>query len=398
MNVAVRHSCVAALAILPLAWSAVADASPNGGPVPHQQVDGHPAYLRALSNLRDARANLARREGDAQLHWDERRSVEEIERAIGEIKQAAIDDGKNIDDHPPIGAGEARGGRLHRALSSLQTARDDISREDSGFGNGLRARAMQHIGDAISLTEQGIAEVDHGDSRGPQGGSQGAPPGAWSLLPGCAKTVGRGGGQTWVIGCGSNGPGGGGIFRWNGSNWDQTDGAAVDVAVTDEGIPWVINSGGQIFRRVSNTWQQLPGCAKSIGSGGGQTWVIGCGGGPSGAGIFRWNGANWDQTDGAATAVAVGSDGTPWVVNGGGQIFRRVSNTWEVLPGCAKGIGRGGGQTWVLGCSNNGAGGWAIFRWNGSNWDQTDGAAAAIAIGSDGAPWVVNAGGQIFRR
>ena len=63
----------------------------------------HPAYLHALADLRDARAHLERPDGGA-LHAEERSAVEEIDHAISEIKKAAIDDGKNINDHVHVDA------------------------------------------------------------------------------------------------------------------------------------------------------------------------------------------------------------------------------------------------------------------------------------------------------
>ena len=146
---------------------AEADARNAGGasppaavaPVPIRQA--HPAYLRALADLRNARANLERHGGDPAIRWDERNAVGEIDRAIGDIKQAALDDGKPLQDHPPIDAREARGGRLHRALSALQAAKMDVSQEeDNAFANGLRARGLHDIDEAIRFTEEGIADVE----------------------------------------------------------------------------------------------------------------------------------------------------------------------------------------------------------------------------------------------
>jgi hypothetical protein len=50
-------------------------------------------YLHALSDLRAGRSMLQHRPGDATVSANE-------ELAIGAIKHAAIDDGKNIEDHP----------------------------------------------------------------------------------------------------------------------------------------------------------------------------------------------------------------------------------------------------------------------------------------------------------
>ena len=66
------------------------------------QPGKHPAFLHALSDLRYARANLEKKGGDSQMKWDESTAVGAIDRAIADIKQAAIDDGKNLDDHPPV--------------------------------------------------------------------------------------------------------------------------------------------------------------------------------------------------------------------------------------------------------------------------------------------------------
>jgi hypothetical protein len=117
----------------------------------------HPWYVHALSDLRNARANLERKGGDKQMKWDEHDAIVAIDRAIQDIKAAALDDGKNLEDHPPVDAKEPRGGRLHKALSALQTARGDIDKEeDNAFANGLRARASHDIDEAIHAAEAGV--------------------------------------------------------------------------------------------------------------------------------------------------------------------------------------------------------------------------------------------------
>jgi D-alanyl-D-alanine carboxypeptidase len=141
----------------PVAAAAPAPA-PAAAPPPAKV---HPAYLHALSDLRNARSNLERRGGDRTMKWDEHRALDAIDHAMAEIKRAAIDDGKSLDDHPPIDAREPRPGRLHRALSALQAARRDVSEEeDNGFANGLKARGLHDIDDAIRFAEEGISEAE----------------------------------------------------------------------------------------------------------------------------------------------------------------------------------------------------------------------------------------------
>lgn len=117
----------------------------------------HPAYLHALTDLRNARWNLARRGGDPNMRWDEHFAIEAVDRAIAEIKRAAIDDGKNLEDHPPLDAKEPWAGRLHKAVDALRAARNDVNQEeDNAYAQGLKARAMHHIDEAIRLTEAGM--------------------------------------------------------------------------------------------------------------------------------------------------------------------------------------------------------------------------------------------------
>jgi hypothetical protein len=142
--------------------SASANAKIEPGPGPGAAPGGppggaHPGYLHALSDLRNARANLEKKGGDKQMKWDERDAIGAIDRAIKDIKDAALDDGKNLEDHPPVDAREARPGRLGKAIEALRTARADIDKEeDNVFAKGLRARASHDIDEAIHATEAGI--------------------------------------------------------------------------------------------------------------------------------------------------------------------------------------------------------------------------------------------------
>jgi hypothetical protein len=116
----------------------------------------HPAYLHALTDLRHARAHL-QRPGGGELKEQEKKAIHEIDEAINEIKKASIDDGKNIDDHPPVDAGLAWPGRLHRALELLDKAHHDVSEEeDNAFAQGLQARAIEHIDRAHHHVEEAI--------------------------------------------------------------------------------------------------------------------------------------------------------------------------------------------------------------------------------------------------
>src|SRR6201999_288332 len=74
----------------------------------------HPYYLHALTDLRTARWMLEHRPGDAAVSSREDLAISEVDAAIGEIKKAAIDDGKDLHDPPAIDGPKDRPGRLHK--------------------------------------------------------------------------------------------------------------------------------------------------------------------------------------------------------------------------------------------------------------------------------------------
>jgi len=119
----------------------------------------HPAYLHALTDLRHARAHLERPD-HGELREQEKKAIHEIDEAINEIKKASIDDGKDLNDHPPVDAKMDWPGRLHRAIELINKAHNDIAREeDNHFAQGLQQKAMEHIDKAHHHVEEAIEVV-----------------------------------------------------------------------------------------------------------------------------------------------------------------------------------------------------------------------------------------------
>ena len=121
----------------------------------------HPAYLHALSDLRDARAHLGRPHG-GELKDQEKKAIHEIDEAINEIKKASIDDGKDLkrsSSHRRKGTN--RRGRLHKALELVNKAHNDVAREeDNSFAQGLQQHALEHIDKAHHHIEEAIHLVE----------------------------------------------------------------------------------------------------------------------------------------------------------------------------------------------------------------------------------------------
>lgn len=121
----------------------------------------HPAYLHALTDLRDARWNLEHRPGDAAVSEHEDVAITEIDGAIGEVKRAAFNDGKNLAERPREDARLDYPGRLHRAAELLHKAHADVDREeDNPQAREPKFRALEHIDLALRATERAIAHVE----------------------------------------------------------------------------------------------------------------------------------------------------------------------------------------------------------------------------------------------
>jgi hypothetical protein len=121
----------------------------------------HPRYMHALSDLRFARALLQRPNG-GELGEQERDAIHEIDEAIHELKVAAIEDGKRLEDHEAVDPHWPWAGRLHKAREVLNRAIGDCSKEeDNPATQGLQARVLEHLHKAHHHVDEAIAIVEH---------------------------------------------------------------------------------------------------------------------------------------------------------------------------------------------------------------------------------------------
>ncbi|MEO6777205.1 MAG: hypothetical protein ABI467_30030 [Kofleriaceae bacterium] len=138
-----------------------------GAPPPPVVVElppaqAHPAYLHALTDLRHARF-LIEKPAKPEVKWDEGNAVHEIDAAIHEINSASIDDGKPLEDHPPVDAKMHQRDRLRKAEELLHKAAADIDeKEDNGWAKGLRGRANGHIHNAEHAIHEAMEDRHHG--------------------------------------------------------------------------------------------------------------------------------------------------------------------------------------------------------------------------------------------
>jgi hypothetical protein len=115
----------------------------------------HPAYLHAMSDLRQAYWLIAHKDPvDQMAKAEEQQAAGAIRAAYQNLKDAAILDGKNIDDQPPpdMNFGDRRG-RLHRAMDLLHDAHNQVGQEeDDPAARGFRQKALARIDQAAQAT------------------------------------------------------------------------------------------------------------------------------------------------------------------------------------------------------------------------------------------------------
>lgn len=105
---------------------------------------------------------LEHRPGDAAVSGQEDVAIQQIDAAIGEIKRASIDDGKDLADHPAVDVPKDHPGRLHKATDLLKKVHHDVDREeDDPTARGLKHRALEHVEAALHATDHAIGDVEH---------------------------------------------------------------------------------------------------------------------------------------------------------------------------------------------------------------------------------------------
>lgn len=195
----------------------------------------------------------------------------------------------------------------------------------------------------------------------------------------------------------------------NGEMHKLPDCSAVRVAVSPQGVPWVITSSNQVLKYVNGAWQTMPGNASDIGIGADgsifaiSTVVYSPSGGFT---ILKWNGSAFTtMTDCSGIHIAVGPNGIPWVVNKSNVVFQYSGTVlWNLMPGVsANDIAIGtDGQVYVTNASSGVAGYQPpIFKYNSTNatWAQLPGIfGTSISASSAGKIWWIDETGLLHNQ
>jgi hypothetical protein len=222
----------------------------------------------------------------------------------------------------------------------------------------------------------------------------------------------------WVLGTAQTSAGDYYAYERLGSEWVQSDGAGLQIAVSPKGYAWVITHLGTIYYWNGEHFVPAPGngCATSIGVTEetdfqyGQPWIIGCDGSSTTDGsIYYLHELAWVMVSGAAAnRIAVSPQGVTWVITAAGSVFYGGVDGFSAAPaGCATSIAVGSvrdplagpyGDGWITGCGDVNNEGSKIFQLqNGTSWVQIPGVASQISVSPHtGVAWVVTLTGEIF--
>jgi hypothetical protein len=153
----------------------------------------------------------------------------------------------------------------------------------------------------------------------------------WDVQSGSFSDIGIGAnGSIFAIGTKTvSSTGGYEILQYNGSAWDTLQQCAgVHIAVSPQGVPWVVNKSHIVYKNVSPTlWQAVPGVeAQDIGIGAdGSVFVTTTDTtkvNPKPL-IYKYNGAGWTSVTGASgVSISVSPTGVPYWVDQSNNVFK----------------------------------------------------------------------------
>jgi kumamolisin len=187
---------------------------------------------------------------------------------------------------------------------------------------------------------------------------------------------------TGSLGCYSAGPG-----------WDAASGlGSIDGGAFLDCLRGIAPSNEPVFMRsLGRRWQVIPGLAFDVATApDGSLWVVSTiPSGPWGSGIYHWNGATWDSIPGSGRRIAVAA-GHIYTTLATGHIRDWDGYRWTLIPGRAHDLATSPtGELWAIGTYPI-AGGFPVYTWNGSTWQERVGKGAIrLTVGPGNAPWIV---------
>ncbi|MEQ8506233.1 MAG: hypothetical protein RIB80_12985 [Rhodospirillales bacterium] len=214
--------------------------------------------------------------------------------------------------------------------------------------------------------------------------------GKWRELPGRALDVSvNGDGRAYAVSTTGE------ALRWRpvDKRWARMSGTFVRISAAEGNRPWALRSDGIVMRFNGLWWEPKgEGVTDVAGDAAGNVMVARTDGA-----LYRWEplSSSWRRFPGRAQRLALDGNGSPWVIDPDGDIYRYADAAWQRLPGRGRDIAVGGDGTAVI-VDGDGA----LRNWNPQSgaWELalSRGDVIGGAVTPTGAPWALLDDGRIF--
>lgn len=212
---------------------------------------------------------------------------------------------------------------------------------------------------------------------------------AWRRLPSLAKSLSLSArGQAWALGPDGT------VWRWRGrGEWQRLPGNFARIAAGPADLAMAVDAQGRIYSWRASRWTEEPGRALDVAlTPQGVAWVLLPDGSPA---YWSPQAGQWRSLNlpGPAARLAVGSSNVPWVLTRDGQVLSLREGAWEAHDGVTAidlAVGPDGGVFVVRQDRTP-----ARLDPLSQRWEPILTEAVAIAVGPRDQPWVVNTRGEI---
>ncbi len=214
-------------------------------------------------------------------------------------------------------------------------------------------------------------------------------------------------GDAWMVGRAPSVPGlpDAPIFHApDGLTWGQVAGAAVKVAVSPSGTPWVLNASGALYQQVNGAWTVMnAGLCLSDVAVGAKTYAIGCAPATGDKSIYTLTPTNtWAfvASDALkAVKIAASANGAVYALDKSGKLHQLADGDWEDAGAgrCLGAIAAGPNALLATGCGAATADAPLYYKVGSGVWTALTGAGVNVAVSPDDTPWILNAAGQVSK-
>ena len=203
------------------------------------------------------------------------------------------------------------------------------------------------------------------------------------------------------------------VYWYDGSKWIRADASGKEIAVDNNGNPWIIKGTGQVYSGTVTTFSDqtgtlaidmIAGSANEIAVGGleNATWIRGIDSKPLGSNTFSiMKSGAWSPTSGYGLSIDVDGGGQAWIIGSNNSVYRSFDGVgwFEVSTQPMSEIGVGKGNVWAIGTDpfTGNIYNKTIYFLSNNGWKKiTKLGGQRIDVAPDNHAWVLDGNGDIY--